>query len=140
MVSNLDDRDWNVILNNIEWGRCVVQLGPDLCTIDESGNKINLANKLSHKLAKVLKDEKGLQIDDPHNLRLVAQNYEKIMGREYLVSDVISFYQEYEKILPDIADATFESLAVLPFSLFVTSRHDTTLESFFATHKAEKKA
>ena len=73
MATRLRDRDWDVILDNIEAGRCVVQLGPDLCTPDEHGEKRNLAAELSYELAEMLAEDRNINIDDPHNLRLVRR-------------------------------------------------------------------
>ncbi|MCP5364035.1 MAG: toll/interleukin-1 receptor domain-containing protein [Hyphomicrobiales bacterium] len=130
IISSLRDRDWGVLLDSIERENCIPLLGPDLCTVDEKGARRNLASDLSSNLASILYEEKKIQVEDPHNLSLVAQSFQNQLSRDDLRAEVKQFYAEHENGLAERRDATFERLAALPFPLYVTSRHDTTLKHF----------
>lgn len=135
MKSTIIERDWKVLLDNLERGNCVALVGPDLFTGRADGGRRHLVTELSHRLAEMLESEEGVRVDDPDNLPLVAQIFEdRKRNRSDLVSEVTSFYGDVgiELASGPPKDATFENLAALPFQLFVTMRHDPTLQRYLA--------
>jgi hypothetical protein len=102
------------------------------------GQKANLAIDLSRELAEILLEEKDVTVPETHNLSLVAQMFQNHLSRDDLEMEVDRFYRKHETALVDSQDPTFEGLAALPFSLFVTSRHDATLGHFLG--RAGKRA
>jgi hypothetical protein len=74
--------------------------------------------------------DEEIPIEDPNTLRLVAQIFENRKTLADLRIEVKNFYLQDAQTLPHRQDPVFESLAALPFPLFVTSRHDSTLEHF----------
>ena len=127
----LSKEDWDGLLESIEQECCIPQLGLALDTVDEHGNRRNLATALSRVLLTRLgMTEEEIPIEDPNTLRLVAQIFENRKTPADLRTVVGNFYQQDAQTLPHRQDPVFESLAALPFPLFVTSRHDNTLEHF----------
>lgn len=121
------DRNWDVLLRSMERGNCIPLLGPDLSTTQSEGSKRNLAIELSRELAEILVEEKRFSVPDANNLSQVAQMFQNQFSRDELVVEVERFYDKHKEALSDCQDPTFRSLAALPFSLFVTSRHDSLL-------------
>lgn len=136
--SNFRDRDWEVLLQSMERGNCIPLLGPDLSTCPGDGSKRNLAVELSRELAEILLEEKRYAVPDATKLSLVAQMFQNQLSRDELEVEVRRFYDKHRAGLTDCEDPTFRCLAELPFSLFVTSRHDLTLDHFL--HKLGKRA
>ncbi len=134
--SKFRDRDWDVLLHSIERGNCIPLLGPDLSLTPDRETRRNLAIELSHELAEILLEEKRMSVPNPNNLSLVAQIFQNQLSRDDLEMEAERFYDRHQEALAGCQDPTFESLAAMPFSLFVTSRHDATLEYFL--HKLGK--
>ncbi len=126
--ANFRDRDWDVLLHSMERGNCIPLLGPDVSITQAAGTKHNLAVELSRELAEILMEEKRLPVPDANNLSLVAQMFQNQLSRDELVVEVERFYQKHADALSECEDPTFKRLAALPFSLFVTSRHDVSLD------------
>ena len=130
MSATIRDRHWNVLLDSIEWGNCIPVLGPDLCVVGKDGSRRNLAIDLSRELADILLEDKQLKVDAPDTISLVAQIFQNELSRDELISEMKAFYQGHADRAAGRGDATFERLASLPFPLFVTSRHDGTLQGY----------
>jgi hypothetical protein len=130
LSSTFRDRDWDVLLQSMERGTCIPLLGPDLSTSPSEGVKRNLAIELSRELTAILLEEKRVPVPNATNLSLVAQMFQNQLSRDELEVEVRRFYDKQKETLADCRDATFGCLAALPFSLFVTSRHDVTLDHF----------
>ena len=130
MALTIVDRDWRVLLDSLERGSCAALLGPDLPTTGANGEPRNLTAALSRHLASILESEEDTVVEDPDNLPLVAQDFLDGKTRTDLEVEVTSFYEDLSAELDGGAgrDETFESLAALPFPLFITSRHDRMLE------------
>ena len=77
-----------------------------------------------------LLEDKQLKVDDPDTVSLVAQIFQNELSRDELISEMKAFYQGHADRAAGRGDATFERLASLPFPLFVTSRHDGTLQGY----------
>jgi hypothetical protein len=131
MSAKIRDRHWNILLDSIKGQNCIPVLGPDLCITNDDGTRSNLAVDLARKLADILLEEdERLTVKDPNNLSLVAQMLENELSRSELIIEVKGFYEGHAKNLAERKYTTFENLAALPFPLFVTSRHDNTLEHY----------
>ena len=130
MSTTIRDRHWNVLLDSIEWGKCIPVLGRGLCVVGADGTRGNLAIDLSRQLADILLEDKQLKVDDPNNLSLVAQMFQNELSRDELISETKAFYEEHADRSAKRNDPTFAQLASLPFPLFVTSRHDGTLNAY----------
>ncbi len=118
------------MLDSIKGENCIPVLGPDICMTNDDGSRSNLAIDLARELADILLEDKQLKVNDPNNLSLVAQMLQNELSRDELIIEAKDFYEEHAKRLAERKDATFENLAALPFPLFVTSRHDKTLEHY----------
>ena len=130
LSSKFSDRNWDILLHSMERGNCIPLLGPDLSFISSAGAKRNLAIDLSRELAEILLEEKRQTVPDANNLSLVAQIFQNQLSRDDLKVEVERFYRKHKAALAIPQYPTFENLAALPFSLFVTSRHDATLNHF----------
>ena len=132
MSSTILERDWNVLLDSLERGNCVVLLGPNLDIEREGAGSRNLTTELSRRLAGMLADEEEVKVRNPDNLPLVAQVFIDRNARSDLEYEVTKFYQEVDADLGKGAasGSMFEDLAALPFGLFLTSRHDPTLRHY----------
>ena len=122
------DRDWDILLGSIIRKTCVPLIGPDLNVECDEESK-NFAVDLAFELAETLKEEKRIEVADPHNLSLCAQQFQNHLSRDDLTAEAKRFYDQRRDGLGD-NDPTFRAIAALPFSLFVTSRHDETLEHY----------
>jgi hypothetical protein len=122
------DRHWKVLLDSIDHGSCIPVIGSDLSVVSDDGDRHNLAIELSHELATIIKEEKGIEVPDPNNLSLTAQMFQNQLTRDELISEVKSFYENHTDSLLAKGAPVLERLAALPFSLFVTSRHDIAME------------
>jgi len=95
----------------------------------EDGSTGNLATGLARELASWLEEEStSIEISDPTNLSQVAQIVERVHSRDELTSEVREYYKEHADSLGKWDNPTFQRLAALPFPLFLTSRHDATLQ------------
>lgn len=127
----LRDDDWEVLLDSIGQGNCIVLLGPDLSVGGGTGRRRNLLSALSRTLAERLESEYDRTVPDPENLPQVAQRYVLETGTaDYAQSAAARFYEKQTENVAN--DPVFEALAALPVPLFVTSRHDATLDHFLA--------
>lgn len=132
MPTTIVHRDWKVLLDSLKRGTCAVLVGQGLPVSDTDGTPRNLANALSRKLAEALETEHGLVVEDRDNLPLVAEFFLDRNSRADLEVEVREYYTQALRELPSngVTDPTFDSLASLPFPLFVSSRHDLILEHY----------
>jgi len=129
MSADIEERQWATLLDSIEQGECIPVLGPNLPAVLEDGSTGNLAIELSRELAGWLSEGDAPNgVHDSTNLCQVAQLIEKVHSRDELTSGVKRFYEKHAKSLGDREDPTFQHLGALPFPLFLTSRHDDTLQ------------
>ena len=140
MSATIRDRQWNVLLDAIEWGTCIPVLGPNLCVVGKDGSRRNLAIDLSRELAEILLEDRQLKVDDPDNLSLVAQMFQNELSRDELIIEMKAFYEAHADRSAQRGDATFERLASLPIRLFVTSRHDGTLNGYLEKQGKQPRA
>jgi hypothetical protein len=133
------ERDWNVLLESLERGNCVVLLGPNLHIERSSVGPCNLTTELSRRLAGMLENEDEVRVRNPDNLPLVAQVFIDRNARSDLEYEVTKFYGELRADLERGAASgrMFEDLAALPFGLFVTTRHDPTLSHYLQRSRRE---
>jgi len=127
MGAKIVDRHWNVLLDAIECGSCIPMLGADLCVVGEGGARTNLDVDLSHELAAIVEEDRNVQVAAPGDFSLVAQAFENAFSRSELVSVCKAFYESRSQA--GHQDPTLDALTSLPFPLFITSRHDTLLQS-----------
>ena len=127
MPTTVTARDWSVLLDSLERRTCAVLVGPGLPVRGPAGAARNLSIALSQKLAAELKTDHDLVVEDPDNLPLVAEFFLDRSSRADLEFEVRNFYTE---ALHERPDPTFDDLASLPFTLFVSSRHDLVLEHY----------
>ena len=132
MPNTISHRDWKVLLDSLKRGTCAVLVGQGLPVSDTDGTPRNLANALSRKLAEELETVHGLAVEDRDNLPLVAEFFLDRSCRDDLEIEVCDFYTQALRERPrnGVTDPTFDSLASLPFPLFVSSRHDLILEHY----------
>ncbi len=128
--SEIRDREWEVLLRSIERGKCVPLLGPELGVVNQINSTRCLTAELSQELAEILLEEQGIAVASPKNLSLCAQIFQNHLSRDTLMMETERFYQAHENQLGQCDDATFRHLASLPFPLYVTSRHDLSLEHY----------
>ena len=133
-MATVNDLDWKVLLDSLERGNCVTLLGPDLTVKSVDPTPIKLITALSNRIASFLENQDNEKVDDPDDFPLVAQVFLNRHTRADLEVFVTSFYQEHHSALEQNTekDVLFENLATLPLPLFVTSRHDQTLQHFLA--------
>ena len=93
MSATIRDRQWNVLLDAIEWDTCIPVLGPNLCVVGKDGSRRNLAIDLSRELAEILLEDKQQKVDDPDNLSLVAQMFQNELSRDELIIEMKAFYE-----------------------------------------------
>ena len=126
-MAELREEDWEVLLDSIGQGNCVVLLGSDLAVA--GGGERNLVAELARKLSQRLEEDYGRTVPDPEHLAQVAQHYVLETGTpDYAQSAAAKFFEE--EVEPADDDPVFEALAALPVSLYVTSRHDYVLDRF----------
>jgi hypothetical protein len=132
VTSSLTDRDWLVLLDSLTRGNCIALLGPDLRAPGAEQAGPALTTALSNRLARILSDEEHIEVEAPDDLPLVAQLFVDRKSRSELEVEVTDFYRDHDDGLKrqEANGAVFASLAALPFPLFVSSRHDLTLEYF----------
>ena len=132
MPTTIDARDWKVLLESLKQRKCAVLVGPGVPVSGLDGAPRNLATNLSRTLAKELKTKYRLKVEDPANLPLVAELFLDRCTRADLEIEVCDFYKQALHDLKHnrVPDPTFESLASLPFRLYVSSRHDLVLEHY----------
>ena len=131
----INEREWNVLIGSIVRGDCIALIGAGLSTTAEDGERRNLTQSLSNRLTEYLRKDK-ISVQDPDNFPLVAQLFmdQDDHTRDDLVYEVDTFYQGVNSRLATGRgqDTVFENLAALPFPLFISSRHDSTLEHFLS--------
>ena len=96
------------------------------------GPSRNLAIDLARELASILLEEKGITVTSPTALSLVAQTFQNHLSRDSLIVAAEDFFEAAHKRLEESSDQSLSDLASLPFTLFVTSRHDSALEHHLA--------
>ncbi|NOT45743.1 MAG: toll/interleukin-1 receptor domain-containing protein [Acidobacteria bacterium] len=128
-TTELAARDWKVLLSSLEQGRCIALVGPGL-EVTLAENRIHAASLLARKLSQALAHERRVSVSDPDDLPLVAEAFLKWNSRDDLEVEVREFYEEFQKrvTLDALGDGTFTGLASLPFSTFISARHDDLLE------------
>jgi hypothetical protein len=100
-----------------------------LSTVLEDGSTGNLATGLARELTSWLDEGNDpIKVSDSTNLSQVAQIVERVHSRDELTSEVRDYYKQHADSLGKRDDPTFQRLAALPFPLFLTSRHDATLQ------------
>ena len=126
------DRYKRALVASLRRGNCIALLGPDLHAPAVPRTEPKLVTALSHRLADTLEAEDDVTVDAPGDFPLVAQLYADRRSRSELEVEVTDFYRERDEVLRrgEGKDRLFDSLAKLPLSLFVCSRHDPTLDYF----------
>lgn len=115
---------WDSLVWSLQQGNCILLLGDE-------------APGASRDLKKKLLDEvlaKGLQNTAGLDFRQVARLYETKNGRNELNRKVSQFYLGR----PNEEAEVHRQLAALPFSLTITSCHDTFLEKAFSSHPEKR--
>lgn len=136
-ITELRDRDWEVLLRSIERDNCVLLLGPELDLALDGGQPRNLASELAAELAEVLSEERDRDVPRNASLSLVAQIFENELSRDVLEMEVERFYRKCADDVVGKTEASFEGLATIPFSMVITSRHDTTFAQILAQNGKE---
>jgi hypothetical protein len=120
------------LVASLRRGNCVALVGPNLHAPGLPSTDPKLVTALSHHLAETLERDDGIKVAAPADFPLVAQLFADRRSRSELEVEVTDFYaRRYDELKaqqPD--DRLFDSLAKLPFSLYVCSRADRTLEHF----------
>lgn len=122
----MKDRNWVNLVTSLRSDRCVLVLGPDLST-DTGSDTVNYIEPsvlLSQHLAKDLEDEEVRVVSD--TLISLTQQYEDApaLGPSALRAQAASFFQSGEFVPSEL----HRSIAKLPFSLILTTRHDPVME------------
>ncbi len=122
-MDELAKTDWRTLVLTIESGRCILVLGPNAALSHEYGQPVAL-NQL---LARRLTESPGAAepVADENNLAHVAQRYYcKTRNRVWLEKEVSDFFAQYN----GEATPTHRDLAALPFSLCLTTTHDSLFQ------------
>jgi hypothetical protein len=121
----MTERDWETVLWNLTRGTCVLFLGPNLLADDEAGEP---SEGTAAALARHLAEQTGdTEVGD---LAQVAQRYVSApsFGRNDLEREVVRFYGRANELDSDL----HRDLAALPFSLVVSSSHDSWMQNAFS--------
>jgi hypothetical protein len=131
----MKDRHWNSLVATLRYGHCVLVLGPEIPAFCEassrpehvSDNEATLNGLLARELAAELEEDNQKPVSS--TLAAICQQYEDSdgFGATALRATVERFYgnAEFEPSLTHLA------LAKLPFSLVLTTCHDTLLSRAF---------
>lgn len=119
-MPNLDQQDWDILIESLNRGNCVLLCGPDLCGPDGTSdpaqsNECSLTSWLARELAKSLPSDMQPIIED---LAHVAQlRYNRDGDRSRLELEVKRFY----KPLDALTSTFYRNLACLPFASCLTT-------------------
>ncbi len=124
-MKNLNERDWRRLIEAINRGNCVLLTGADVVFEPDGPDSVSLPYILAQKLAESLPPDAPAVIDD---LAHVAQlRYNKDGDRSDLEFEVEEFY----KTRADRSSTFHRDLAVLPFTLCLTTTPDNFLANAF---------
>lgn len=121
---DLRDRDWEVLLRSIESGNCVLLLGPNLDVATSDGARLNLCSDLAARL----RDELDGPCPDHGNFSLVTQLFENETSRDDLEVELVRYFRNHAAAHGDAQDPAFQALAEIPFSIYLSLRHDSILQ------------
>ncbi len=130
-MAELSNKDWRTLIHTIQSGRCILVLGPN-ATVDQNTQPPQSLNQLlADQFSQDL--EYPERVVDSTNLAHVTQLwYRESRNRIGMEMEVVDFHEQH----CDTSNSFYQDLAVLPFSLCVTTTHDSFLEN--ALKKADK--
>jgi hypothetical protein len=110
------ERDWDTLVWSLQYGNCILLLGPDLPEDAEPS-----AGRLAEVLAEQLSERDAAR---GWALPAIAQRFLAESGRTDLEREVVQFFSS-QAAAP--SSKLMQTLAALPFYLVITSRHDDSL-------------
>ncbi|NOS89419.1 MAG: toll/interleukin-1 receptor domain-containing protein [Methylococcaceae bacterium] len=125
---NLQELDWQKLLKNIERGKCVLMLGPDIPAQSGDQPEASLTTLLAqHLAAKVREKKPDAKLCDDRDLPHVAQNYlaYRVGDRIDLECSTEAFYQTYQQHTTPL----HQCLAQLPFSYCLSISPDNLMQT-----------
>ena len=95
-TNDLNDKDWQKLIRNIERGKCILMLGSDIPLATANGDEPSLTTLLSRQLAEYISGK--AKIFDSDDLPHVAYNYlaNRIGDRDDLEMEAENFYRGYQ--------------------------------------------
>jgi hypothetical protein len=126
-TNDLNDKDWQKLIRNIERGKCVLMLGSDIPLATGDSDEPSLTTLLSRQLAERIAGK--AKIFDPDDLPYVAYHYleNRVGDRDDLEMEAENFYQDYENHTTKL----HECLAQLPFSYCISITADNLMINAF---------
>ena len=128
-MNEIQDRDWNRLLETIRRGRCILVLGSDASVNPDDARQTPLTILLAEMLAESLPSEARAPAGSDKDLALVAQLFLSCRDRDRydLEMDVNTFYGQFQNQTTQL----HRDLASLPFSLCLTMTPDHYLAEGF---------
>ncbi|MEJ2541462.1 MAG: toll/interleukin-1 receptor domain-containing protein [Gemmatimonadota bacterium] len=123
------ERDWDILLAEIDEGEVVPVIGQDLLTVERDGVRIDADRHLGRQLAQVLEYEPDPEV--PVSVASVAAGYLKSRGHPTEIYDGLEWLlrqaesEPYPESLRKLAEIT-------PLRLFVTTTFDPWMERALA--------
>lgn len=119
----MNEKDWKSLRFALTQNKCILMLGPNLATITQNNQPIQLTTLLANELAAELISE-GVKLEQSSdNLRYVATEYFNQNGENILAMSISDFYGRYAQEVADI----YNQIADLPFYLAINTTPDTML-------------
>lgn len=129
MSSNIKmkERDWNILVNNILSGNCILVIGPDMALLEIEGETKSVTEHFSNHLIREL--EGDIQIADKDDLEEAIELFLKQNDDDALQYEATEFFNKYHD-----DRAIYADLADIPFKLIINASPDKSL-----IHSFEKK-
>ena len=136
-TNDLNDKDWQKLVRNIERGKCVLMLGSDIPLAAANSDEPSLTTLLSRQLAELMVGK--AKIFDSDDLPHAAYTYltNRIGDRDDLEMEVENFYRGYQIHTTKL----HECLAQLPFSHCISiTADDLMINAYKKVDKAPSEA
>jgi hypothetical protein len=136
-TNDLNDKDWQKLVKNLERGKCILMLGSDIPSDADNYTQPPLTTLLAHQLAELIKGR--AKIFDSDDLPNVAYTYltNRIGKRIDLEMAAEDFYRSYQNHTTKL----HECLAQLPFNYCISvTADDLMINAFKKAGKAPTEA
>ncbi|MGX1929710.1 toll/interleukin-1 receptor domain-containing protein [Flagellimonas sp. 2504JD4-2] len=125
------ERDWNILVNNILGGKCILVIGPDMALLNKGGvTKPITAHFSNHLFNEVNENAEGSKADD---LEEATEAFLKKQPPDALQYEASNFFNNNHDERP-----VFDNLAHIPFKLIINASPDKSLIKAFEDMDKER--
>jgi len=128
----MDERDWNILLNIIKQGNCILMLGPEIPAGCKKGDHKSLIEVLANEIA----DEMADVLPEDFNRNTLAQVAQRFCAQESK-SDLQYIAESFFKKQENLHCEIHSNLASLPFYLIINASHDNLFVEALKAHNKE---